>query len=115
MSNLEETVKYGLIDLVAPKPWKLLKNTFQHNLVTANEMYLPYSEDVLNEIVKCVNEHDNILLEVAKLKQESKDWENKYYDCRKMLGTENDKLKHNIKILQILKNIKEQESGVDEY
>ena len=46
---------------------------------------------------------------IERLKQESKDWENKYYDCRKMLGAENDKLKHNIKILQILKNIKEQE------
>ena len=48
-------------------------------------------------------------VEIDKLEKKSKDWENKYYDCRKMIGTENDKLKHNIKILQILKNIKEQE------
>jgi len=54
-------------------------------------------------------EIDKLEKENERLKQESKDWENKYYDCRKMLGTENDKLKHNIKILQILKNIKEQE------
>ena len=60
-------------------------------------------------------EIDKLEKENERLKQESKDWKNKYYDCRKMIGTENDKLKHNIKILQILKNIKEQESGVDEY
>jgi len=54
-------------------------------------------------------EIDKLEKENERLKQESKDWENKYYDCRKMLGTENDKLKHDIKILQILKNIKEQE------
>ena len=57
-------------------------------------------------------EIDKLEKENERLKQESKDWENKYYDCRKMLGTENDKLKHDIKILQILKNIKEQESIV---
>ena len=67
-----------------------------------------YVELLKVEIYKLEKENE-------RLKQESKDWENKYYDCRKMLGTENDKLKHNIKILQILKNIKEQESGVDEY
>lgn len=44
--------------------------------------------NALNDAINSLNEHDSLVAEVERLKQEAKDWENKYYDSRRMYDAE---------------------------